>query len=569
MEETKTSSDTDLSMADEMDSFVTSLPEEFSGTVLVAVGGEVLVNKGYGLANLTFGVPNGPETKFLIGSITKQFTAVLALQLAERGLLDLDATIDTYLPDYPREHGKRITVHHLVSHTSGVSHHLFIPNYFDIHDRLPHSPKEYLRLFWDKDLEHEPGERFTYTSPGYFTLALILEVASGKSYAELLEDQILKPLGMSNTHVHNNLTVHRNLATGYMLGLNGLVLARHEEESNRLGAGSLLTTAEDLYRFQRTLTPEGDTILSRPFKDLLLKPQAGGWCYAGSLGAVPIQGGARLLTTVSTGGSSHGFSALVDRLIEPDVVIVVLSNMQSEGSPLGQIVGRAKDLIVSRLGITLGEGGGTEEIEEPKRSPVVLDRSQLDAYAGFYRFESGTVVGVFPHENGLFRRRAGRQVGPLGFGLERRDLIPRGNGVFEMAGAPDVAYRFVEDASPVGPRIEVLREGSVGASASQVEVPAEANIDEYAGAYCSVELQRVFHLTPGKEGLTTKQFLGVESPVFVPLGGDLFGYEGGFLVFQRDAQGEVRGFKLETEHVDTIVGSTFLRHYRKRATAIR
>ena len=172
----------------------------FSGTFLMAAGDRLLIHKGYGLAERSHGAPNGPETLFAIGSITKLFTAILALRLEQDGLVDLDDPAGTYLPELPADKGDVLTLRHLLLHTSGIPHHFVgVPNYLLGVDQLNHSPREYIELFAGVPLAHAPGERFTYSSPGYFMLAAALERASGESYAELLDSRVTGPLGMTRT----------------------------------------------------------------------------------------------------------------------------------------------------------------------------------------------------------------------------------------------------------------------------------------------------------------------------------------------------------------------------------
>ncbi len=152
--------------------------------------------------------------------------------MAEEGLLDLDATIDTYLPYFPKKNASRITVRHLLEHKSGIPHHFIgIPRYFEVHDKYFHTPIEHMKHFWDIELLHEPGEGLTYSSPGYYVLGIILETVSEKSYAELLEENIFCPLGMENSHVHNNRSIHKNMATGYQMSF--LIFHRYDDEDIR------------------------------------------------------------------------------------------------------------------------------------------------------------------------------------------------------------------------------------------------------------------------------------------------------------------------------------------------
>lgn len=261
---------------DEMiDNYFNSFPdnEPFSGVVLIAKGDNIVFHKGYNFANREFGIINGKETRFQIGSITKAFTGMLIIKMVEEGLIDLNKTISDYLPYYPKETGQKITINNLLSCTSGIPHHFeAVPDYFSSHDHYFHSTKELLSLFWDIPLKHEPGEKWTYSSPGFYILGAILQQVSKKSYAELLQEYIFTPLDMKNTFVENNRTTDINLATGYARGLTGPVKTYVEDKSTALAAGDIVSTAYDLYLWQKTLSNNADIILSSESKKMLFKP---------------------------------------------------------------------------------------------------------------------------------------------------------------------------------------------------------------------------------------------------------------------------------------------------------
>ena len=148
---------------------------QFNGSVLVAEQGEVIYKKGFGMANMEWDIPNEPNTKHRLGSITKQFTAMLILQLVADGAVDLEAPITSYLPDYPKETGDKITIHHLLTHTSGIPNYTAFPNFFQEQSRNPYTPDEFVEVFAHKKLDFAPGERFSYSNSGYFLLGVIAE----------------------------------------------------------------------------------------------------------------------------------------------------------------------------------------------------------------------------------------------------------------------------------------------------------------------------------------------------------------------------------------------------------
>ena len=166
----------------------------FMGSVLVADRGKVVFSKGYGLADVEKNVPNTPETRFMIGSITKQFTAMLVTQLVVKGRLKLENTISDLLPDFPREIGQRITVEMLINHTSGLILPEGIEKYYNASTKEEFL-KVYLKQLSEEGLRFEPGKGYGYSNAGYHILGHIIEKVTGKTYEAVLDEQILKPLG--------------------------------------------------------------------------------------------------------------------------------------------------------------------------------------------------------------------------------------------------------------------------------------------------------------------------------------------------------------------------------------
>lgn len=235
----------------------------FSGSVIVVRAGEIVWARGYGMASLEYQVPNSPQTRFRLGSVTKQFTAAAILQLQERGLLDVQASISTYLPDYPN--GDGITLHHLLTHTAGIPNLTNFPDYLEWM-RLPTTLDELIARFKDLPLEFEPGEHHRYSNSGYILLTQVIETVSGQSYADYLKEHLLHPLGMKNTGYEHPLAVINGLARGYQLTNDGYQRAEHINMSVPQGAGGMYSTVEDLARWNQFLFDDGvrdETILSR------------------------------------------------------------------------------------------------------------------------------------------------------------------------------------------------------------------------------------------------------------------------------------------------------------------
>jgi D-alanyl-D-alanine carboxypeptidase len=186
----------------------------FSGAVLIADNGTPFFRKAYGLASRAPEAPNDPQTKFNLGSINKIFTKIAIGQLAQRGKLRLDDTIDRYLPDYPREAASRITIAHLLEHRGGVAD-FFGEKYRAMdHTRL-RSVSDWILLFRDEPLHFAPGTQEEYSNGGYVLLGAIIEKVSGQDYYTYVREHIYQPAGMKDTDSYSFDDHVSNLATGY------------------------------------------------------------------------------------------------------------------------------------------------------------------------------------------------------------------------------------------------------------------------------------------------------------------------------------------------------------------
>lgn len=188
---------------------------QLNGTVLVADRGKVIYEKGFGNANMEWSIPNQPDTKFRIGSVTKQFTAALILQLVEDGKITLDGKLSDYLTDYRKDTGVKVTVHQLLNHTSGIPSYTNRADFMKEISRDPYSVSDFVKKFASGDLEFEPGSKFSYNNSGYFLLGAIIEKVTGKSYEAVLSERIFKPLGMTNSGYDNQTPLLTKRASGY------------------------------------------------------------------------------------------------------------------------------------------------------------------------------------------------------------------------------------------------------------------------------------------------------------------------------------------------------------------
>jgi CubicO group peptidase (beta-lactamase class C family) len=198
-------------------SYVSS--KKFMGSVLVARGGTVLLDKGYGFANLEWNVPNSATTKFRLGSVTKQFTAASVLLLQERGKLKVDDPVKNYMPDAPPAWDK-VTIYNLLTHTSGIPNFTSFPDYAST-EAVSTTPEKLVARFRDKPLEFQPGEKWSYSNSGYVLLGFLIEKISGESYEKFVQENIFDPLGMKDSGYDSNSAIIPRRAAGYEPGDGG------------------------------------------------------------------------------------------------------------------------------------------------------------------------------------------------------------------------------------------------------------------------------------------------------------------------------------------------------------
>src|SRR5262245_15545926 len=237
----------------------------FSGSVLVAKGDDVLVAKGVGLANIEHQVPNTPQTKFRLGSITKQFTATAILLLAQQNKLSVEDLASKHVENCP-EAWNAVTIHHLLTHTSGIPSFTSLPSYRESMP-LPSPPSKTLDRVRDMPLEFTPGEKFTYSNSGYVLLGQIIEKVAGKPYEKLLPEVIFEPLGMKDTGYDLPAPIVPHRAAGYRRIGDQLANAAYLDMTIPHAAGALYSTALDLHRWSMALD-EGKLISSGAYEKM-------------------------------------------------------------------------------------------------------------------------------------------------------------------------------------------------------------------------------------------------------------------------------------------------------------
>jgi CubicO group peptidase (beta-lactamase class C family) len=342
----------------------------FAGSVLVARGSDVIVSKGYGLANVEWNVPSSPSARFKVASITKQFTAAAILLLEERGRLKIDDLVKTHLPEAPAT-WDRMTLFHLLTHTAGFPGLQSPPT-----GRQP--PVEsadgtvagFVTALMQRPLESQPGERFNYTNSGYLVLGHLIQKLTGQSYETFIRENIFTPLGMKDSGLDSPAVIaHR--AGSYTVTRNGLVNASYPPDRivPNTSAG-LYSTTEDLLRWQNALY--GGKVLSKVSLDKMTRPFKDDYGLGVYIRTID---GRRAATH---GGGAPPFANLT-YFFDRGISVVVLGNLSV--APSAEIAGYLGALA----------HGDTVQLMSEKKA-ITLAPSVLARYAGVYQFAGRTMT---------------------------------------------------------------------------------------------------------------------------------------------------------------------------------
>ncbi|PLS18519.1 penicillin-binding protein [Bacillus sp. M6-12] len=239
-------------MRDKLKHYMDTLGDNnhFNGTVLIGYQDRILFKGGYGSSSFQYAIPNTPETIFRVGSITKAFTAMAILLLHEQGSLNIEDTVSVFLPDFPN--GDRITIHQLMTHTSGVKNFTANSDYWSTRMRLPFTLEETIDSFKEPPLGFNPGTKMDYSNSGYILLTAIIEKAAQMPYADFLKKWIFIKLGLANTGVDNGRTIIKGLATGHTVW-EDVIHTSFIDMTFPLGAYGIYSCVEDLFKWSRAL----------------------------------------------------------------------------------------------------------------------------------------------------------------------------------------------------------------------------------------------------------------------------------------------------------------------------
>ena len=406
----------------------------FSGAVLLARDGRPVFRGAYGMANQELDVPNTPQTVFRLGSLTKAFTAAAVMLLQERGKLQVSDRICSHLSDCPAE-WQRITIRNLLSHTSGITSYTDLPDYQKTMG-TPVTHDLQIARFRGLPLEFGPGEKYRYSNSGYYLLGVIIERASGKPYADFLQENIFQPLGMTSSGYDSSRRIIKNRASGYQMQGEAVVNALPIDMSVPYAAGALVSTVDDMLRWDQALFT--GKLLSRKSLDEMLTPSKAsedygyGWTIHRRFERQVIE----------HNGGINGFMTSVSRFPADNVTVIVLSNN-------GNFSTRptANDLSAIML-------GAPYKVPEERRI-ITGDAATLSKYVGQYQFSADVAppagaLNTVTLENGRLMRQV--NAGP------KVELFPISDTEFVMKGI-DTQFFFNVNAEGRATGLTIRRAG--------------------------------------------------------------------------------------------------------------
>ncbi len=389
---------------------------EFNGNALVARDNKVIIHKGYGYRIVDKEMLCDTNTLFQIGEVTQSITATVVLMLHEKGKLNINDKLSKYYPEYP--HGDKITIEHLLTHTSGISDFSDSVDFMQNHSLIPHSQEDMMGLFKDKPLTSVPGKEYNNSLSNYLLLGYIVEKVTGKSYFSTARNMIFEPLGMQHSGFAYNLYASWDKANGHYIIRYGRLMPAPNVDSTVLGAaGSMFTTASDLYKWSNAVI--NGKLLSDSMWKRVLTPYKEDYGYGWHITEDTVTGN----TFIDAFGTTKGFHAVLRLSLKDRAsIILLLNDMGDDPEPV------LRDVTAILYNKPF-------EYPSPKQ-PVMYPEKILREYEGMYELDEKTDIRVYYEEDMLKGFIIGQDPFPI-IGLKEKDHFYLNN--------TDVTIRFIRN----------------------------------------------------------------------------------------------------------------------------
>ena len=437
--------------------------------------GELVYGRGYGMANLEYDIPINTKSVFRIGSTSKQFTAACIVLLEEQGKLKFDDKLSKFFPAFP-DYADDITVLHLLNHSSGIRDYLAIAYLAGLGSDDFYTDEDVMNwLVNQQENNFAPNEEFLYSNSGYWLLGQIVKKVSGQNMAEFAKKEIFEPLGMVNTHFHNDHTmVVPNRASGYRPGAGGYKISM--TTLDMIGDGGIFSTIEDLKIWDDHYY--NSDVLSKEFWNTMSVPLTLNDGSKEDYGKGIFNGEYKGLTTLSHGGAFVGFRAEMIRFPSEETTIIVLAN-RADANPTGKAYQVADIILKEKL--KAQEQGESKAMDEGPKA-IKLPKKQLEKFCSSYWNSSGN-----------YSRKIYLKGDTLRYARSERNessLVPIGKSEFKMLGVNvDLRVHFSENKDGIKTMTVIIDGGDpIEAMAYEPVTYSEDEFKKFAGSYYSDEL---------------------------------------------------------------------------------
>jgi CubicO group peptidase (beta-lactamase class C family) len=345
--------------------------QQFNGTVLIGQKGKILFEKAYGYRDADKKIPHDASDIFQIGSLTKQFTSAIIMQLEKEGKLSVNDKLSKFFPGF--KNGDKITIRHLLTHTSGLYDYTADTTIMGTNVTKTYTRDQFISIFKKYQPDFEPGTKWSYSNTGYMMLGYIIEKVTGKSYAKNLRERIFQPLGMNHSGLDFTHLDNKQKSTGYFsISDEASMVAPVVDSTISFSAGSIYSTVEDLYKWERAIYT--DKILPQSSWRKIFTPFKNKYGYGWAIDSIYGK------EVMAHSGGIHGFTSYIIRIPQEELTVIMLDNSMHNLAPISK----------NMLAIALGK-----PYVLPKfRKEVTVDRSVLQQYTGEYELAPGFVLTV-------------------------------------------------------------------------------------------------------------------------------------------------------------------------------
>lgn len=496
---------------------------------------QLVYARGYGLANMEYDIPNSASSVFRIGSTSKQFTAACIVLLAEKGKLSLDDDLKSIFPEFP-EYAEKITIRHLLNHTSGIRDYLQIGYLKGLGDDDFYTDEHVMEwLIHQSDLNFAPGEEYLYSNSGYWLLGQIVKKVSGMDMAEFAKKELFEPLVMDNTHFHNDHTqIVKNRASGYAPdGTNNYKISM--TTLDMIGDGGIFTTINDIKKWDDAFY--ASNVLSRAFWNTMTqqgKLNNGDTIdYASGLIISTYKG----LKTISHGGAFVGFRAELLRFPDQKLSIAIFAN-RSDANPSKMANQVADILLKDQLVEEVASNDTKAKTEVPEKE------LPLSQFVGDYEIQPGVIARLSIRNDSLNVLQT--------WNKSTYNIVKLSGNTYQIPGNETISFSFIDLKDGFTQTLKVLQDDrETKATRIKAFDASGIQLNDYVGSYYSKELNAtyIFEIDNGilKAGIQDKQS-GMDCAISDT---DKFTMEFGLVRFQR-TDGQISGFELDSGRVKNL-----------------